>query len=284
MSEVTALPCTGATAEPAIAPPPPVATKPSGFAVCEHIKDNGFRCGSPALRARHFCYFHSRAHRPVGRFGQRNYRSPIPETVESLQVAMAHVMQALASGDITPKHANSMLYSISLATNLLRNRKSLTQAEQAGMVTELPSSMIEVLTPVEPDDYDGADQPGDSEPPLPSYRVYSSPQAQPPQPAYRVPAPPQPEPSPQPANNPAISPERFDELCSRLMTYDQYCSAVSRLRSGKSSPDYHTAYEKIAAHVQADRELAGLGLTPESDPRLSSYLFPLGLRAAMPLT
>jgi hypothetical protein len=28
------------------------------FPICEHIKKNGIRCGSPALRGRCFCHFH----------------------------------------------------------------------------------------------------------------------------------------------------------------------------------------------------------------------------------
>jgi hypothetical protein len=30
------------------------------FPTCQHIKKNGIRCGSPALRGRSFCYFHTR--------------------------------------------------------------------------------------------------------------------------------------------------------------------------------------------------------------------------------
>jgi len=33
---------------------------PSNIARCEHIKTNGTQCGSPALRGKHFCYFHKR--------------------------------------------------------------------------------------------------------------------------------------------------------------------------------------------------------------------------------
>jgi len=34
-------------------------------AICEHIKLGGGRCGSPALRGEHFCYFHAGAHRAI---------------------------------------------------------------------------------------------------------------------------------------------------------------------------------------------------------------------------
>jgi hypothetical protein len=32
---------------------------PTNFRTCEHIKRDGKRCGSPALRRRRFCYFHN---------------------------------------------------------------------------------------------------------------------------------------------------------------------------------------------------------------------------------
>ena len=142
-----------ATAEQRTAPQPQVP------AICEHIKDNGFRCGSPALRGRHFCYFHSRAHHPVGRFGRRNYRSPIVDTIESLQIATTHVMQALATGDVPTKQANSMLYAISLAGNFLRaprTKSNLAAPSSPAVgegeistncpVTEIPEAMRQILT------------------------------------------------------------------------------------------------------------------------------------------
>jgi hypothetical protein len=37
--------------------------------ICEHIKMDGVRCGSPALRAGRYCYYHAGAHRLVPDIG-----------------------------------------------------------------------------------------------------------------------------------------------------------------------------------------------------------------------
>ena len=66
-------------------------------AICEHIKDNGRRCGTPAIRGRHFCYYHSRAHTPSPGIGARNYRPTLPETIESLQLIIRQVTEALGA-------------------------------------------------------------------------------------------------------------------------------------------------------------------------------------------
>jgi hypothetical protein len=35
------------------------------LAICKHAKLTGGRCGSPALRGQHYCYFHAGAHRVI---------------------------------------------------------------------------------------------------------------------------------------------------------------------------------------------------------------------------
>jgi len=93
-------------------------------AICEHIKDDGHRCGTPAIRGRHFCYYHSRAHAPGPRIGQRGYRAPLLETIESLNILIMQTNEALGSGRITDKVAGKLLYSVQLATNLLKLAES----------------------------------------------------------------------------------------------------------------------------------------------------------------
>ena len=93
--------------------------QPTTVAICEHIKDNGRRCGTPAIRGRHFCYYHSRAHSPA-RLGSRGYRAHLPETIESLQLTIMQITEALGSGRITDKAAGKLLFGVQLSTNLLK--------------------------------------------------------------------------------------------------------------------------------------------------------------------
>ena len=35
------------------------------FVICRHTKMDGARCGSPAMRGQHYCYFHAPSHRTI---------------------------------------------------------------------------------------------------------------------------------------------------------------------------------------------------------------------------
>jgi len=105
----------------AAVPTPDLIQKPQPVvAICEHIRDNGRRCGTPAIRGFHFCYHHSRAHAPAGRVGERGYRAPLPETMESLQLQLQQITEALGSGRITHQTAGKLLYAVQLSANLLK--------------------------------------------------------------------------------------------------------------------------------------------------------------------
>ena len=92
---------------------------------CQHVKLNGTQCGSPALRARRYCFFHDkirseqakiRASAPAARFAL-----PLLEDANCVQVALMNVIQMLGSGTIDHKTAGLMLYALQTASNNLRN-------------------------------------------------------------------------------------------------------------------------------------------------------------------
>jgi len=114
--------------------------------ICEHVKDNGVRCNAPAMRNRHFCYFHSRAHRPVYPIGHPLYVPPVMESRAALQVAITHALQAVTSGNIHPKLANSIFYGIHLAAKALHMPDpDQTAAEKPAVVTEISKPMQAAL-------------------------------------------------------------------------------------------------------------------------------------------
>src|SRR5207248_325433 len=70
------------------------------YSHCNHIKVNGTRCGSPALREKPFCYFHNRI--------RKLHASPlIPflEDANAIQFGLSEILQAMQEDRIDPKKA-----------------------------------------------------------------------------------------------------------------------------------------------------------------------------------
>jgi len=120
--------------------------------LCRHIRPNGTRGNSPALRQQVLCYFH---HRERSRFPNlrpaadretftrpqvehilrddlaRQYYSLTPEsrtfelpTLEdhaSIQLALSLLLRAMAQNEIDPKRAGMMLYLLQIASANIRN-------------------------------------------------------------------------------------------------------------------------------------------------------------------
>lgn len=79
--------------------------------ICEHIKTNGIRCGSPALRGEPFCYYHSEARR--ARFG--GIFIPPLEDPEAIQLVLTDLARALIDRAILPKDATILAYILQTA-------------------------------------------------------------------------------------------------------------------------------------------------------------------------
>jgi hypothetical protein len=95
---------------------------------CQHVKVNGVQCGSPALRHKTHCYFHTRVQheRQVAietRDGKRSFGFPLLEDANSIQVALMKVVQMLGAGTLDIKTAGMMLYALQTASYNLRHAK-----------------------------------------------------------------------------------------------------------------------------------------------------------------
>jgi hypothetical protein len=107
------------------------------YPLCRHIHTSGTRCGSPALASRQFCYFHQRlfdSHKTFrvldpSRFlrvyGEHIELAPLEDRA-AVQMALSLVINAIGTGQLDVKRANSMLYGLQLATMNLPRRGSLT--------------------------------------------------------------------------------------------------------------------------------------------------------------
>lgn len=100
---------------------------PGNIARCEHIKTNGTQCGSPALRGKHFCYFHKRwRDTRIVLNANRARRSravidlPVLEDANSVQVSLMQIMRLILSGQVEPRTAGLLLYALQTASSNLR--------------------------------------------------------------------------------------------------------------------------------------------------------------------
>jgi hypothetical protein len=123
---------------------------------CRHIRINGERCGSPALRSETFCYYHVEQGRRHRRPNPRSSATPTvlhPMTLQdgtqrepmlaapteplqldfppledrhSIQLALSLVINALAQNRIDPKSAALILYGLQVASSNARNLDAAT--------------------------------------------------------------------------------------------------------------------------------------------------------------
>jgi hypothetical protein len=91
---------------------------------CQHIKANGLRCLSPALRERRYCFFHQRTH-DLRRLRLRHPNSriqlPLLEDAESIQIAIQEVADAITQDRIDPRRAGLLLFALQTASSNLKH-------------------------------------------------------------------------------------------------------------------------------------------------------------------
>ncbi len=93
--------------------------------LCSHIKTNGIKCGSPALRHHTLCYFHYQWQRrdqrrirlggPIGMNKNSGIELPLLDGPEAILVSIMEIQHAIVDQRIPVKTATALLYSLQLA-------------------------------------------------------------------------------------------------------------------------------------------------------------------------
>ena len=95
------------------------------YTTCRHIKPNGLRCESPALKGGHFCYYHSKVH-SLGAEPDAKYRPlqlPTPEDPAAIQLSVTRISEAVISGRLDLKKAASLLSGLKIAAQFIDRKK-----------------------------------------------------------------------------------------------------------------------------------------------------------------
>ena len=85
------------------------------YLACRHIKPNGVRCESPALRGHAFCYFHSKLHSATSIGIWDDIKLPLPEDTAAIQLSIAQISAALLASRIDSKRAAQLLWGLQIA-------------------------------------------------------------------------------------------------------------------------------------------------------------------------
>jgi hypothetical protein len=111
---------------------------------CDHLKEDGVYCNSPALHGRNYCYFHLnlRGRRLKSARARRHgdkpaLNLPFPEDMHAVQIGLAEVMWALAEDRIETKRAWAILNSLQQASNNL-NQTARWQGEREAVGERRP--------------------------------------------------------------------------------------------------------------------------------------------------
>jgi hypothetical protein len=89
---------------------------------CEHIKFNGYRCASPAMRGKHFCYHHSRI-----RHVRPDIVLPNPDAAEAIVYSAQAIIDAVLAGKLDYKPAMAI-------ASLMRVQKTALEKFQTPFV------------------------------------------------------------------------------------------------------------------------------------------------------
>ena len=106
---------------------------------CRHIMPSGAKCRAMALRAKPYCYFHTRLHRftaapPPGPMD--SIKIPIIEDRSAIQIAIAQVLDALCSSRLDPKRAYLFLYAIQIASKNVERKFDIIPSSTEEDVTQ----------------------------------------------------------------------------------------------------------------------------------------------------
>lgn len=113
--------------------------------ICEHIKDDGVRCKSPAMHRRAFCYFHWRLHEHKLPVTEEGYEVPVIDSEASVVLAGTQIMRAVLSGKLDPRRAQVAMSCLRLAAQSFRLQLNVSDR----MVTELTPALADRFADLE---------------------------------------------------------------------------------------------------------------------------------------
>lgn len=228
---------------------------------CTHIKVNGIKCGSPALKISDRCYFHDQAFRRLRTSVlQKPAVFPVLEDANSIQVAIMDIMNDLRYDHIDQKLAGKLLYALQIASYNLKRM----DLDRQDTIQDLPADWH----PIEPKNlprWGHVKMPYDGEPD-PTLPNFSAP------PAEQSQTPPTPSTAPPPSTSPAPSTVPPASRRQSLSTNAAISASDDSLTTPERHPERECAPKREALGAIESKDLVSAvsHLTSRQRPSKSS--------------
>ena len=110
------------------------------FMACRHIKTNGLRCKSPALKGGRFCYYHSKINsigaEPLLRFGP--LLLPAPEDPAAIQLSVARINDAVINSRLDLRKAVTLFNGLRIAAHFIDRKQFFYAADTVQSAEQAP--------------------------------------------------------------------------------------------------------------------------------------------------
>ena len=120
------------------------------FRTCDHLKEDGVYCSSPALRDQRYCYFHLnlRARRVQAARARlhgdsRRFQMPILDNMHAVQAGIQQVVDALADDRIDNRRAGLLLYALQQTASGLKSTPEW-KGQRPEIATDEPLRALEI--------------------------------------------------------------------------------------------------------------------------------------------
>ena len=122
------------------------------YRTCDHLKEDGLYCSSPALRDQRYCYFHlnARARRVQAAQARlhhepHRFQLPVFDNMHAVQAGIQQVADALADDRITNRRAGLLLYALQQAAASLKTTPGW-QGQRPEIKQDEPLRALEINT------------------------------------------------------------------------------------------------------------------------------------------